>query len=45
MATPQSGREAVKQRFWQFLLTHLHGWVHRRLGLPPHGPPAAPGGV
>ena len=33
MATPRPDRAALKQRLWQGLLTRLHAWVHRRLGL------------
>lgn len=39
MASPHPERDALKRGFWQLLLTHLHAWVHRRLGLPPHLPP------
>ena len=47
MATPRPDRAALKQRLWQALLTGLHAWVHRRLGLPPHEavPPQTPGAL
>ena len=42
MATSHPKRAALKQALWQRLLTALHAWVHRRLGLPPHAPPVVP---
>ena len=45
MASAHPRREAVKQRLWQAVLTHLHAWVHRRLGLPPHPPSVPQGGA
>ena len=44
MAAAHPRRAALKQRLPEALLTRLHAWVHRRLGLPPHVPPLAPGG-
>lgn len=38
MATPRPEREMLKKGIIQSILTALHAWVHRRLGLPPHPP-------
>lgn len=48
MAEPRPGQAEFRQGLWRLVLTRLHAWVHRRLGLPPHPPSVptqAPGGL